>query len=989
MTVEYLILAILIAVIVGMRLRQGRKMRRNVQETMHGLKRLSKAVDQSPASVVITDRNGTIEYVNARFCEVTGYTATEAIGQNPRILKAGNTPPAVYQDLWDTIAAGGEWRGELQNKKKNGALYWESAIISPVTTDDGTIQSYIAVKQDITHQKDVERKLQKSEERFALTTSGGGDGLWDIDIIGKRVWYSDRFREVLGYTDEKDYPNRFESWREGLHPDDRQTTLAAYTAHLKHDTLFDVEYRLRTKNGKWRWFQARGKSLRDKNGHAYRMAGSIADISERKQMEEDLQARVKDLNEIQSAMLNMMEDLDTEKDRAKAATQAKSDFLANMSHEIRTPMNAIIGMSHLALKTDLSPRQQDYISKIDISAKALLRIINDILDFSKIEAGKMEIEKVAFLLGDVLDNLSTLISARAQEKGLEFIFNIAPDLPANLVGDPLRLGQILLNLCSNAVKFTDEGEIVISATVVKQDENGLLAKFSVHDTGIGLPEAFQAKLYHSFSQADTSTTRKYGGTGLGLTICKRLAEMMGGAIGVESDIGKGSTFWFTILFGLPEKQKQHSRDPILLPAGIGCQRVLLVDDNETTLQILQALVEAFGFHVTTATSAYQALNILETTPRQKAFSLVLMDWKMPGMNGIEASRRIKENPMLGEVTTVIMLTAYSREEIMQQAADTGIDAFLLKPVTPSVLFNTIMQAMQKNMDRSRPAKLADAVNPASLTPIRGARILLAEDNEINRSLLREILEGAGFVIEMAKNGREALEQVHKRPCDAVLMDIQMPVMDGKEATRRIRDWECFKNLPIIAMTANAMAGDKEKSLAAGMNDHLTKPIDLDELNACLARWIDPQKITSPAPSPGTTTSQKQLKKPDGESLKAGMPDIDWEAGLKNVAGKQSLYLKLLEEFIRDYKDVDKQVQTALELKRIKTAKRCVHTAKGLSATIGAHSLHHALVSLEASILNNEDVEQGLEHCGIEMNRLASQISGVLSRAPDSIRLRAM
>ncbi|MCG8619156.1 MAG: response regulator, partial [Desulfobacterales bacterium] len=1034
-----------------------------VEQRTAELKKLSVAVEQSPASVVITDLEGNIEYVNPTFTEVTGYTFDEAIGKNPRILRSGESKDDLYRDLWQTISRGQQWRGELLNKKKNGDLYWETVSISPIKTESGTTTHYLAVKADITEKKKNEEKIKQqkkflettlnalshpfyvinasdytivmmnetarqkgargaltchalshhrdtpcsgekdpcplelvkqkrgpvvvehihydrdgnetnvevhgypimdddgnviqmieyslditdrkkaeealkaSEERFALTTAGSGDGLWDFDVQHQVLWYSDRYRDLLGYENEADYPNEISSWTDGLHPDDRRAALKKFNDHLIARKPYDVEYRLQTKQGEWRWFRARGQSLRDEDGLSYRAAGSITDITEQKQLEQDLQSQVEELDGAQSALLNMMEDLDEEKAKAQEATEAKSDFLANMSHEIRTPMNAIIGMSHLALKTELTAKQLDYITKIDRSAKSLLGIINDILDFSKIEAGKMEIEAADFYLDDVLDNLSNMVTVKTQEKGLELIFDIDPELPGGLVGDSLRLGQILLNLCGNAVKFTEEGEIVVGAREVSRDATGLLVKFSVRDTGIGLTPEQRDKLFQSFSQADTSTTRKYGGTGLGLTISKKLAELMEGDIGVDSVHGEGSTFWFTVKFGLHDKKKKPKRDFAALAADLKGERILIVDDNDTALQILQALVEGFGFDVTTASSAYQALEILETAPDTTPFPLVMMDWKMPGMNGIEATRRIKENPKLKDITTVIMVTAFGREEIMRQAQDVGIEGFLVKPVNQSVLFNTIMESFGKDVTGDGRSAANDQFDMATLSPIQGARILLAEDNEINQQVATEILEGAGFFVDIANDGQEALEMVGRNPYDAVLMDIQMPVMDGKTSAREIRKTTPAEELPIIAMTAHAMSGDREKSLAAGMQDHVTKPIDPPQLFKSLIQWVAEGERKLPE-----GFHPDQLKPESSPSTEAGLPDslpgIDMEEGIRRIGGNKKLYRNLLLKMKSDYTDAANEIGTLLEAGKPEDAERLAHTVKGVAGNLGAKQL---------------------------------------------------
>ncbi len=929
-----------------------------VAERTADLSKLTEALEQSPASVLITDRKGIIEYVNPTFTKLTGYTAAEALKQNPKILKSGKVSESTYRQLWETIASGKIWKGELINKNKSGKEIWVSASISPIFNEDGIITHFVGVQEDITARKEVEKKLKESEARHRMLLERLPESVVVYDMEGKAIYINPAFERTFGWSREAILGKKIDF----VPPELEAETQAAIKKMLAagDESMFFETQRL-TKSGDALDVQLNTAPFHDPNG---RQVGNIVilnDITERKRME----------NELIEA-----------KHAAVEANMAKGDFLANMSHEIRTPMNAVIGMTHLALKTTLTPKQQDYLNKIQSSANSLLGIINDILDFSKIEAGKMDMESVDFNLDDVLDNLGNLISVKAQEKeNLEVLFATDQNVPRFLVGDPLRLGQVLINLSNNAVKFTDTGEIVVSTELVSQEEDRVTLKFAVRDTGIGLTEEQTGKLFQSFTQADTSTTRKYGGTGLGLAISKKLANMMGGEIWVDSEPGRGSTFSFTASFGSGREDVKKRFAPERDLRGM---KVLVVDDNPTSREILRDLLESFSFKVTLAAGGQEGITEIEKADKSKPFEMVIMDWKMPGIDGIEASKRIKEHSGLSHVPHIVMVTAYGREEVMRKAEQVGLDGFLLKPVSPSVLFDTIIQAQGDEVPDTLRI-MQDQEEVEALALIKGAKILLVEDNEINQQVAKEILAGAGLIVGLADDGQQAVNMVKENPYDAILMDIQMPVMDGYAATKAIRKWEGGMRkkgkdrIPIIAMTAHAMAGDEEKSLQAGMNGHVTKPIDPDQLFAALQKWIrssDERATVEPADvaTPRTAAGEHRA---DTHELPDSLPGFELAEGLNRLQGNQKLYRKLLLDFGVTYTEVAAEIRDALAAGDLKQAHSLVHNIKGLAGNLAATELQAAAVDFEKLIKGDQKPAASKKQLGRIFENLETAINRAL------------
>ena len=900
-------------------------------------------IESAPDGMLVLDRDGRIILANPQVDKMFGYEPGELIGKAIEML-VPQSARGKHVGLRAEFSREGSARimgagsNRLHGVRKNGVEFPVEVGLSRLPDVGGRSNCVCASVRDVTDRLQVEQALSKSAQRLSFALRGGQLGMWDWDVATGRSDVNEIWAEMLGYTlDEINEEGAAAAWTRLLHPDDAANAQARFARCIEDplESEYQSLFRMQTKMGDWRWILAIGRATeRDEQGRAVRFVGIHQDFTERKQMQDETM-RAKEI--------------------AEEATKAKSTFLANMSHEIRTPMNAIIGMSYLALQTELDRKQRNYIEKVHRSGENLLGIINDILDFSKIEAGRMDVEVVDFRLEDVMENLANLVGLKANDKGLELLFNVDTNVPTALRGDPLRLGQILINLGNNAVKFTAKGEVVIGVEIVSEDAQSVELHFWVRDTGIGMSPEQSARVFESFSQADASTTRRYGGTGLGLAISKNLVELMQGRIWVESVAGEGSTFHFNARLGVqaqPQPRRMYRADEMM------GKRILVVDDNASAREILSTMAKSFGLEVDAARDGQEALQMVDKAVKQSlGYNVVLMDWKMPEMDGVETMRRMKIDNG-NNAPTVIMVTAYGREEALDAAAQKGIapTTVLTKPVTASTLLETVAEALGAgfSVDTRATEKASDHLQ--AIQSLAGARLLLVEDNDLNQELALDLLGEAGIQVVCAENGEEALTILSRdTDFDGVLMDCQMPVMDGYTATKKIRENPAWATLPIIAMTANAMAGDREKALAAGMFDHIAKPLVVGTMFATIAKWIKPASHRTTVNENAVAHSTLAASVEAHDDLPK-LPGIDVARGLTTTANKHALYRRLLFKFRTSYARFDEQFAAARSDADPTAAQRSAHTLKGTAGNIGAVGVEAAAAILESNCRSNANTE---------------------------------
>ncbi|AGX86658.1 PAS domain S-box protein [Candidatus Symbiobacter mobilis] len=896
------------------------------------------ALDATVNMIVITRKDGLIEYVNPAFCKSTGYTQEEVLGRNPKLLKSGIEDPELYQSMWGTLLEGRPWEGEVHNQRKNGEVYPEQMSITPIV-EHGVITHFIAIKRDIS--EDVERRTRLKLVETAIQYIDQGIHIMDAvpHPAGPIVQYvNSGFTRITGYPQKRAVGQRISALY-GPNTDHKKLSLIMDIMTKGESVTIEMELqRLDTSTfiGELHLSPVQGE-----NGKVSHYVGLLSDIRLRKQAEAAMrQAR----------------------DQALETSKLKSDFLSTMSHEIRTPMNGIIGMVDLLLDTRLDDEQRDYTRTVRESAHALLTIINDILDFSKIEAGKLNIEETDYSVVQVVEGTIDLLFAKAREKSLSLGCFVDPWLPAHLRGDPTRLRQVMLNLVGNAIKFTHEGGVEVRVT--RNVESRLPSlRFEVRDTGIGISPEVQEKLFQSFTQADSTTTRKYGGTGLGLAISKRLVELMGGTIGIDSTEGKGSTFWFTL--PMVRDPTKSSLNPCAALEPVASRCVLVIDDQPCDRQIIADYLDAWGVAHAATDNVEAAIQMMHEALKCHApYTLVLIGLAQSETDSLAFAGVVREHPKF-DAARLVLMTLFDQRELCQQARSLGFASCLVKPLRQSVLFDCLSgQNTSSTAEDSQPTTVQPSRRrePTTVQPPGQSQhiVLLAEDNAINQRVANLQIRKLGYALHIVNNGMEAVQAVEdamsgKIPAfAAVLMDCQMPVLDGFDATILIRksEEETDRHIPIIAMTANVMQGDRERCLAVGMDDYLAKPIDPAQLRTVLRRWIQPLASTTATLPTGVETAL---------SSESGPQVINFPWLEEQFGDDQQVIAQLLEMFRTNTASTMEKLAHAVEQDDLPKVGALAHEIKGTCANLGIEQMSTIAATLEHAARSSDTAQAIASH----------------------------
>ncbi|WP_415896109.1 response regulator [Neptuniibacter sp. PT34_22] len=883
---------------------------------------LLKALEVSPVGVTVADATQNdmpIIYSNNAFLKITGYDEEDVLGQNHRILSGPDTDPKTVRLIADALKNNKNIKVEIQNYTKSGTPFWNEVSIAPVIDDLGNSTAFVGVENDITDKIKREHELSETARQLELVVDSTEVGIWDWKVKSDQLSLNERWAEIIGYTLEELQPISIARLQALIHPEDIERSSHLLEKYCKKTNDRHVcEIRLKHKNGQWIWVLDASKVVEwDKNTNPVRIIGTLLDITDRKHSEQTLLKA---------------------KDAAEQASIAKSEFLANMSHEIRTPMNGVIGMTNILLDSGLTQQQFEYANTVKNSAESLLNIINDILDFSKVESGKLELESVDFNMGQLIDEIGLALGMRAHEKNLELICPASPIIDQWFNADPSRIRQVLVNLIGNACKFTEKGEIAVFYESIETGLNQSKILIKIVDTGIGLDSEQQTRLFERFSQADGSTTRKYGGTGLGLSISRQLVELMGGEIGIESQPGKGSTFWVSL--NLPHASSKP-KPTIQSASQLQGQKILVIDPNETNLTLLGTLLSHWTLTHQLTTSADDAFKTLKAAAQNgKPFDIVIANHQLGKVNSEDFALDCCHDKLLSGTKFLIQtIKSSAGDNLNSDEHDLALQ--IAKPISPTQLLSRLLELtniqQRTDADKRSSQPSAQAFN---------GKILLVEDNITNQAVARVLLEQLGLKIDIAANGEEALAAIKLINYDLVFMDCQMPVMDGYEATRTIRQDSTYEKLPVVAMTANAMAGDREKCLQAGMDDYITKPINVEHLIQALNKWLP------------TKTKTSTVNEPIHEQVSAE-PIWDQKSALSRLMMNEDLLLKVLEAYLKNSESLIENTQQAFKDQQWEQLKQQAHNLKGMALNLSAPQLNAICIQLEnaAADTNRTELEQ--------------------------------